>query len=400
MKRLLPVLVIGLLCISMFSMLAQEVRAQAATLPWRDDFDYNTLDEMKAAGWTLSREEKISVGGGVVTLDNDGAQGSAIHYTKGFASGVYDFKVETRSRWVGRTYGHNGNSYVYTQRHHYSFWGDGYYHEYAFQRDDNWWFFGDYTPIMNAWTTFTLEKKGNTFYMYQDGELKYTYVESDDAPDEIVRVDISCGWISTMQYDYISVERVHVGFEDYARLAEGRAEAYATYASAVYYYAREQDFDTQLVRQAFADLNKTYKDLLELELAPNLGKVAVSLKLIIHFKEYLDSLEERIIEVIDWMRYGAAANRTYVRLKNIESLCRQEADAWRSGDLNGVKSVLEEEEGEMVYALPEAKGFQHSAHKVDENGHQVAESTLAFVRKESHQIGKLREFVEKEIRTT
>ncbi len=62
----------------------------------------------------------------------------------------------------------------------------------------------DYTPVLNGWTTFALEKRGNTFYLYQDGELKYTYVEPDEAPDELVRVDISCGWRSTMEYDYVS----------------------------------------------------------------------------------------------------------------------------------------------------------------------------------------------------
>jgi len=39
--------------------------------------------------------------------------------------------------------------------------------------------------------------------MYEDGILKNTYTETDSAPDELVAVSISGGWISTVEYDYI-----------------------------------------------------------------------------------------------------------------------------------------------------------------------------------------------------
>jgi hypothetical protein len=176
------------------------------SLPWRDDFNYITKEEMKAAGWLLDNEWKINVDSGVVTLDNDGSEGSAVRFLDHFPAGTSDFKVETRSRWVGRSYGHNGNFYVYTQRHSYCWYGDGALAYYGFVRDGvKVLTFGNYAPTLNAWTVFTLEKIGNTFYMYQDGQLTNTYTETDSSPDAITGVHISCGWISTMEYDYISV---------------------------------------------------------------------------------------------------------------------------------------------------------------------------------------------------
>lgn len=183
------------------------------SLPWRDDFNYNTKDEMKAAGWTLDEEERISLEGGMLTLDNDGAHGCGVKYLGHFPSGIYDFSVEAKSKWIGRAYGQRV-FYVWTQRHRYGWFGDGYYPEYSFIRysdgsggdDVKVLRFGGYAPVINEWATFALEKRGNTFYMYQDGELKNTYTETDSAPDELVAVSISGGWLSTMEYDYISVE--------------------------------------------------------------------------------------------------------------------------------------------------------------------------------------------------
>ena len=182
------------------------------SLPWRDEFDYNTKEEMKSAGWILDEEVRISVGGGLLTLDNDGVHGCGVKYMGHFLSGVNDFRVEAKSKWIGRSYG-SRVFYVWTQRHRYGWQADGYYPEYAFIRYSDGWSgsddkvlrFGGYEPAINEWATMALEKRGNTFYMYQDGQLKNTYTEADSAPDELVGVSISGCWLSTVQYDYISV---------------------------------------------------------------------------------------------------------------------------------------------------------------------------------------------------
>jgi len=203
MKKILATLMTLTVVFSIFSIFTLQVEAQAVALPWRDDFDYNNLDEMKTAGWTLTGEERITVGGGILTFNNT----ASIHYMRGFPPDIYNFSVETKSRWIGRDRGYDGNFYVYTQRHWYAWFGDGFYPEYAFVRDGTRVLqFEGYTPVKGVWTNFTLEKKGNTFYMYQDRELKNIYTDPDEAPDELVRVDISCGPSSVMEYDHISVE--------------------------------------------------------------------------------------------------------------------------------------------------------------------------------------------------
>jgi hypothetical protein len=183
------------------------------SLPWRDDFNYAAKEDMKGAGWLLDEEVRISVGGGLLTLDNDGAHGCGVKYMGHFPSGINDFRVEAKSKWISRAYG-SLVFYVWTQRHRYGWFADGYYPEYAFIRYSDGWSgsddkvlrFGGYEPAINEWATMALEKRGNTFYMYQDGQLKNTYTETNSAPDELVGVSISGCWLSTVQYDYISVK--------------------------------------------------------------------------------------------------------------------------------------------------------------------------------------------------
>jgi len=176
------------------------------TLPWRDDFNYNSVDEMKTAGWNLGGGESLTtVGSGVVTLDNNGAVGVSIYFDGRFPSGITDFKVETRGMWVGRSYD-TLQIVAKTTRHVYLWSADGYYSMYYFARDEVKSPFVDgYTPQMNTWMTLAIEKRGNTFYMYYNGELKNTYVEADATPDALLGVGIRSGWVSTTEYDYISV---------------------------------------------------------------------------------------------------------------------------------------------------------------------------------------------------
>jgi len=178
------------------------------SLPWKDDFNYNTRNEMKAAGWRIDETSPgwMTLGSSVARFDNDGSSGSSAYFLDHFPVGINDFSVEAKSRWVGRSVGDNGNVYVITERHSYAWAGDGYYPDYMFVRDGVVVMrFAGYTPTLNQWTIFRLEKIGNTIYLYQDNQLEKTYIETDAAPDEITGVGIGAGWASTMEYDYIFV---------------------------------------------------------------------------------------------------------------------------------------------------------------------------------------------------
>lgn len=180
------------------------------SLPWKDHFNYGTKDGMKAAGWTLNREEWITLSPSVIRFDNDGSQGSGAYFIGHFPSGVSEYAVEAKSRWVGRDYAQRYFN-VWTQRHVYMWYGDGYYPNYCFMRDDvEVLRFSGYAPTFNEWSVFKLEKKGNTFYMYENNQLKNTYVEPDATLDELIGVNTGAGWVSTMEYDYISVKSTSV----------------------------------------------------------------------------------------------------------------------------------------------------------------------------------------------
>jgi hypothetical protein len=214
MKKTSSVTTIAFLCFSLFFALTSRVKANSVLL-LKDDFNYTNLDEMKAAGWTLTGEQGISILPSTLKLELNSTPGllhPTISYTD-FTSQLYNLTVETKSRWVGGlfspSYSYDGNFYVHTQRHNYGWCGDGALQRYVFYRDSiGVLTFGNYAPALNTWTTFTLEKKGNTFNMYQDGVLKNTYVETDNAPDALARITISCDGLTTMEYDYISVVKL------------------------------------------------------------------------------------------------------------------------------------------------------------------------------------------------
>lgn len=371
---------------------------ELCTLPWKDDFDYETKDDMKAAGWILSEEERISVGEGVVTLDNDGTHGCGVKYLGHFPSGIYDFTVEAKSRWIGRAYGQR-IFYVWTQRHRYGWYGDGYYPEYSFIRYSDGWSgndekvlrFGGYAPVINEWTTFTLEKKGNTFYMYENGILKNTYTETDSAPDELVAVSISGCWISTVEYDYISISTDGLDkFASYRKLAEVRALAYGAFADLVYRYSSDCGggrYDVTTLVQAFEGVIPVVEDLIEssmYELDKDvINQLRKTKDTIVSYKQWLDTLGQWIEDVTNWLIYGASAQATYDHLLEMQSLCEQEALAWESMAESAITNTLDQEASKISEISRYARDFQTMADATsDETAQGVADFTRSFVTSE------------------
>jgi ribosomal protein L40E len=205
MKKISTLIIMSLM-ISMFAVLVHKDTATAAVFSWKDDFDYQTKQEMRDAGWRLDNEVMLSLGGGALTIDNDGSTSGPAYYLGHFPDNIFEFEVEDKVMWIGRSYG-GPRVWVNTTSHYYIWAADAYYHKYDFVRDGikvlN---FGEYTPQLNVWQIFRLEKRGNTFYLYQDNELKNTFAEPDNVQASLTGVAAISHWSGTLKYDYISLE--------------------------------------------------------------------------------------------------------------------------------------------------------------------------------------------------
>lgn len=134
MKKVVAIVLLYIMVFQLHTLISTRVNAQIS-LPWRDEFDYQDTHEMKDFGWSIEDESMIDIGGGLVTLDNDGAVGCTIYFDGQFPSGVLDFEVETKGMWIGRSYG-TLQVVAMTERHVYCWMLDGYYPEYVFHRDE------------------------------------------------------------------------------------------------------------------------------------------------------------------------------------------------------------------------------------------------------------------------
>jgi hypothetical protein len=188
-------------------------KAQTETLIWKDDMNYQSFDQLQAAGWTSEHAAGVSFGSVGVILDQTSGD-TAIHYIGHFSSGIYNWKVEDSSRWVSGD--HCGNDIsALTEKHSYAFSADGWYSNFAFYHDGS----KVYTTAKGTFSesqgnTFTLSmiKIDNKINCYYNGELKYTYTESDSAPSQLNGVDAVSPWLGSSEYDYFELSSVSGSF--------------------------------------------------------------------------------------------------------------------------------------------------------------------------------------------
>lgn len=175
------------------------------SLSWGDEFSYGSVGDLSGGGWVVTNPQYVSVDGSSVTLDNDGSVNGQIKHSLPIAVSSSSWRVEFRSMWVGRSC---GSLYVtvYTGYHSYTWGGDGYYSEYVLVRDGvkvirN----PGYTPQLNVWMTFAIERSGNRFSLYHEGNLIATYDETETRSDYVMSIYFDAGWLSTDRFDYVHV---------------------------------------------------------------------------------------------------------------------------------------------------------------------------------------------------
>jgi outer membrane protein assembly factor BamB len=180
------------------------VKAQNYTSVWRDDMNYSSFTQFQAAGWSSLNPTGVSFSGTGVILD--GTQGdNTISYSNKFPSGIYDWKVEARSKWTLGS--HSGiNIGAVTEKHTYHFLADGWYSEFAFYRDGQKILrFNNYQEISNEWITLRMEKHGDQIVMYFNDQLQNSYTETDTTPSQLIGYTTNSPWQGGAEFEYFQV---------------------------------------------------------------------------------------------------------------------------------------------------------------------------------------------------
>ncbi len=197
-------IIVGLLAaaIGLLSLIPTAM-GESSTVVWREDFDHGSLSEMTSAGWTIGNAAETSLGGGQVSLGSSTSNGASIVFD-GLPDGIVDWTVEANCSWIGGSVGSLMVS-VGTTTHSYAWWGDGYYGEFVFSRDGvKVMKFSGYAPQMNTGCVLKMDKVGNNFNLFFNGELKRTFTETGET-GVATSVSTIGPWHGQSSYDWIEL---------------------------------------------------------------------------------------------------------------------------------------------------------------------------------------------------
>jgi len=173
---------------------------------FRDEFNYRSIDQMLAAGWTLcggAPSSHYSVNSGILTLQNDGITGSAVCWSN-IPAGVTSWTSTARGKWVGGNYG-SIEQIMQTMGHVYRWDADGYYSQFILLRDDIIVFRENgYTPRLNAWHVLSMNMVQGTISMLFDGTLIGHFNETDPIVS-LSTISLIAGWESITSWDSVTV---------------------------------------------------------------------------------------------------------------------------------------------------------------------------------------------------
>jgi hypothetical protein len=173
--------------------------------------NYQSFSQMQAVGWTSEHPDGISFGSIGAILDQTNGD-TSIHYISHFSSGIYDWQVEDQSRWISGN--HSGNVIsALTEKHSYVFSADGWYSNFAFYHDGSKVYKsekGTYNENKNTLFKLSMVKIGTQVNCYYNGQLEYTYIESDSAASQLNGVDAVSPWRGSSEYDYFQLSSASV----------------------------------------------------------------------------------------------------------------------------------------------------------------------------------------------
>lgn len=190
--------------------------ARASTSsPWgfRDDFNYATISQLQAAGWTtesIAPASYYSIANSTLTELNDGQVGAGAGYSN-IPANVSDWSVSTRIEWIGASgsvSGYVGSLQVAvgTAGHTYVWMADGYYNRFAIGMDGHGAVsFPGYVKQLNVWHVLQLDMIHGTLYGYFDGLYVGSYTEPDTTPGntQLTSIQALASWETNNNFDWM-----------------------------------------------------------------------------------------------------------------------------------------------------------------------------------------------------
>lgn len=201
----------------LFATVSVPIPHAKAQVYFREDFNYTSIADLQSAGWQVLGQcsnnptnawSLVSVEPGVVTILDDGSQGTALCHDISLPE--TDWSVETVAKWVGGNFG-TMNLYLFLTgiKYGYKFWVDDYFGIYEFDRLGVGTVWTQSRPNLQpqVWYTLMVQKQGSTIGLYFDGIEVYAYQETDPnfIGRSLARVGIEPGWLSTISFDYVEV---------------------------------------------------------------------------------------------------------------------------------------------------------------------------------------------------
>lgn len=216
LKRIvLPVILIVLAALVAIPDLSIPPAKASGPSPWsfRDDFNYSSISQLQAAGWTtesIAPASYYSVGNSTLTLLNDGHAGAGAGYSN-VPANISDWSVSTRVDWIGSSGNVSGSVgslqvAVGTKGHSYDWMADGYYGHFDIGMDGhNVVTVANFAKQLNVWHTLQLDMTHGTLYGYFDGSLIASYAEPDATPGNtnLLNIQALASWETNNNFDWM-----------------------------------------------------------------------------------------------------------------------------------------------------------------------------------------------------
>ena len=220
-REFLALLVACIILVPSLLVFTPSTRGSVTPYSFRDDFNYTSISQLQAAGWSINSQAPSSsytVASGALTLLYNGSVGADVLW-RGAPSGIPNWSVSLRGRWIGNPVGSNALG-VRTAGHSYSFLADGYYVPDPLGQcgcvrtnpgfgiiDDGRGVarFPGYSPELDTWHILRVDMVQGTLYTYFDGVLVGDFTEFDTSAGNtnLAGIEVGAPWFANVQVDWV-----------------------------------------------------------------------------------------------------------------------------------------------------------------------------------------------------